>query len=100
MKSVEKNQVRGCSPETPTVCPSPYDDDVHLDDGDGEELVLPAPIGDRAPPVERVLNEVRGMAIVTTAISCLTGWTRTQTQGWRETRNNQISIKAQQHKYA
>ena len=67
MKSVEKNQVRGCSPDTPTVCPSPHDDDDHLDDEDGEEPVLPVPIDDRVPSVERVLSELRGMVIVTTA---------------------------------
>ena len=68
MKSVEKNQVSGCSLETPTVCPSPHDEDVHFDDGDGEEPVLPAPIGDHAPSVERVLNEVQG-SFVTKVVS-------------------------------
>ena len=66
MGSVEKNQVRGCSPDTPTVCPSPHDDDDHLDDEDGEEPVLPVPVGDRVPSVERVLSELRG--IVTKSI--------------------------------
>ena len=60
--------MRGCSPDTPTVCPSPHDDDDHLDDEDGEEPVLPVPIGDRVASVERVLSELRGMAVVTTAI--------------------------------
>ena len=85
--SVKKDHVRDGVPETPTVCTSPYDSADNLSD-DNDVGVRPTALLDRAPSVERVLNEVRAMDIVKMTISLNKRDSRTSNGGLTTQQSN------------
>ena len=66
--SVQKDHVGDGVPESPTVCTSPHDSADNISDDD-DVGVRPTALSDRAPSVERVLEEVRAVDIVKMTIS-------------------------------
>ena len=59
---------KGSVPETHTVCTSPHDSADNLSNNN-DVVGRPTALSDRAPSVERVLEEVRAMDIVKMTIS-------------------------------